>query len=88
MSPAEMLGLMTAEEFGGRPDRGYPEELVRGRVVATPVPDRGHGYVCGRADRNFGNFVDERGLGRVMCNDSGVITERAPDSVRGAAVAY
>ncbi len=46
MATAEMLDLMTAEEFGKRPDPGYPEELVRGRVVSTPVPDRRHGYVC------------------------------------------
>ena len=88
MATAEMLELMTAEQFGQRPDPGYPEELVRGRVVAMSVPDRRHGYVCGRADRIFGNFVDEHDLGRVMCNDSGVITERDPDTVRGADVAY
>ena len=29
-----------------------------------------------------------RDSGRVMCNDSGVITERNPDTVRGADVAY
>ena len=51
-----------------------------GRVVAMAVPDRRHGYVCGRADRIFGNFVDARDIGRVMCNDSGVITERDPDT--------
>ena len=88
MATAEMLELMTAEQFGQRPDPGYPEELVQGRVVAMSVPDRRHGYVCGRADRIFGNFVDGRAIGRVMCNDSGVITERGPDTVRGADVAY
>jgi len=88
MATAEMLELMTAEQFGQRPDPGYPEELVQGRVVARSVPDRMHGYVCGRADRIFGNFVDGHELGRVMCNDSGVITERDPDTVRGADVAY
>jgi len=46
MATAEMLGLMTAEEFGKRPDPGYPEELVRGRIVAMSVPDKRHGYVC------------------------------------------
>jgi Uma2 family endonuclease len=40
-----------------------------------------------RAVRIFGNFVDGRDIGRVMFN-SGVITERAPDTVRGADVAY
>ena len=78
MATAEMLELMTAEEFGRRPDPGYPEELVRGRVVAMSVPDRRHGYVCGRAVLIFGNFVEARDIGRVMCNDSGVITERGP----------
>ena len=88
MATAEMLELMTAEEFGNRPDPGYPEELVRGRTVAMPVPDRRHGFVCSKADRIFGNFVDEHDLGRVMSNDSGVITERGPDTVRGADVCY
>jgi Uma2 family endonuclease len=88
MATAETTRLLTAEEFAKRPDPGYPEELVRGRVVAMSVPDRKHGYVCGRADRIFGNFVDERGLGRVLSNDSGVITERGPDTVRGADVCY
>ncbi len=88
MATAEMVELMTAEQFGQRPDPGYPEELVQGRVVAMSVPDRRHGYVCGKADRIFGNFVDTREIGRVLCNDSGVITERDPDTVRGADVAY
>jgi len=88
MATAEMLELMTAEQFGQRPDPGYPEELVQGRVVPMPVPDRRHGYFCGRADRIFGNFADAQDIGRVMCNDSGVITERDPDTVRGADVAY
>jgi Uma2 family endonuclease len=88
MATAEMPGPMTAEQFRRRPDPGYPEELVQGRVVAMSVPDRRHGYVCGRVDRIFGNFVDERDLGRVICNDSGVVTERDPDTVRGADIAY
>lgn len=88
MATAEMLELMTAEQFGKRPDPGYPEELVRGRIVAMTVPDRRHGYVCGRAVQILGNFVNAHDLGRVMCNDSGVITDRGPDTVRGADVAY
>jgi Uma2 family endonuclease len=85
---ATVEALMTAEEFGQRPDPGYPEELVRGRIVGMPPPDRRHGYVCSKADRILGTFVDEHDLGRVMSNDSGVITERNPDTVRGADVAY
>ena len=51
MATAVMVELLTAEQFGQRPDPGYPEELVQGRVVALSVPDRRHGYVCGRVDR-------------------------------------
>ncbi len=79
---------MTAEQFGQRPDPGYPEELIQGRVVSMTVPDRRHGYVCARALRILGDFVDVHNVGRVLCNDSGVITERDPDTVRGAGVAY
>jgi Uma2 family endonuclease len=88
MATATIPVPMTAEEFGNRLDPGFPEELVRGRIVAKPVPDRRHGFVCSKADRIFGNFVDEHNLGRVMSNDSGVITERGPDTVRGADVCY
>ncbi len=86
MATAE--ALMTAEEFGQRPDPGYPEELVQGRIVEMPPPDRRHGYICLQAGYLLRQFVDEHGLGRVMSNDSAVITERDPDTVRGADIAY
>jgi Uma2 family endonuclease len=86
MATAE--ALTSAEEFGQRPDPGHPEELVQGRIISMPPPDRRHGYVCGQAYYLLRPFVDEHDLGRVMTNDSGVITERDPDTVRGADVAY
>lgn len=88
MATAEMLEPMTAEQFDRRFDPGYPEELVQGKVVAMPVPDRRHGYVCGKAVRILGKFVEDRDIGRVLCNDSGVVTAHDPNSVRGADVAY
>jgi Uma2 family endonuclease len=86
MATAE--ALMTATEFGARPDPGHPEELVQGRIVEMPPADRRHGYVCGQAYYLLRQFIDAGDLGRVMTNDSGVITERDPDTVRGADVAY
>jgi Uma2 family endonuclease len=86
MATAE--ALMTATEFGQRPDPGYPEELVRGRIIAMPAPDRRHGRTCLKAGRILDTYAEEHDLGRVMTNDSGVITERDPDTVRGADVAY
>jgi Uma2 family endonuclease len=35
-----------------------------------------------------GNYADEHDLGHVVVNDSGVITEHDPDTVRGADVAF
>jgi Uma2 family endonuclease len=86
MATAE--ALMTAREFGQRPDPGHPEELVQGRIVSMPPPDRRHGYVCLNAGWILASFVREHDLGRVLSNDSGVITEHNPDTVRGADVAY
>ncbi len=88
MATAE--ALLTAEEFGQRPDSGPPEELVQGKVIRMTPPDRRHGYVCLKAGTIscFAIWAEEHGLGRVMSNDSGVITERDPDTVRGADVAY
>lgn len=80
--------LLTAEEFAERPDPGHPEELVRGRVVPMPVPKPRHGEICSKADRILGVFAEEHELGRVLSNDSGVVTERGPDTVRGADIAY
>jgi Uma2 family endonuclease len=80
--------LITAEQFAQRPDPGYPEELVRGRIVPMPMPKPRHGEICNKAGRILGNFAEDRDLGRVLNNDAGVITERGPDTVRGADVSF
>ena len=80
--------LITAEQFAERPDPGYPEELVRGRIVAMPVPKPRHGEICSKANRIFGNHAEDHDIGRVLCNDAGVITERGPDTVRGADISF
>jgi Uma2 family endonuclease len=86
--PAPTTALLTAEEFAARPDPGYPEELVRGKIVPMTVPDRRHGQICSEVVWLLRSFTQEHDLGHVLCNDSGVITERGPDSVRGADVAF
>jgi Uma2 family endonuclease len=40
--------------------------------------------VCGNAGWSLGNFVRQRGKGYICTNDTGVIVERGPDTVRGA----
>lgn len=65
-----------------------PSELVRGRIVEMNPPTPYHGWVCGNVNRILGNYIVSRKLGRVMSNDSGVVTESDPDTLRGADVAY
>ncbi len=89
MASADLLEqLMTAREFLLLPDDGVPRELVRGRIVTMNVPAPRHGYFCALLSRLIGNFVDEHDLGRVMTNDSGVVTERDPDTVLGPDISY
>lgn len=80
--------LMTAEEFLHLPDTDRPKELVRGKVVYMNVPFPRHGHYCFAVARHLANFVDRNRLGWVFTNDSGVQTERDPDTVRGPDVAY
>lgn len=80
--------LLTAEEFARLPDSGYPEELVRGKVVRMTVPNRRHGQICNLVGRILGNFAAERDLGHVLSNDAGVITHRNPDTMRGPDVSF
>jgi Uma2 family endonuclease len=86
MATAEQL--MTIEEYAKLPDNGRPTELVRGRVVDTNVPQSRHGVVCVNVCAILRQFVKQHNLGRVLSNDAGVITERDPDTLRGADVSY
>ena len=90
MSTASLTtpALLTAEQFAERPDPGYPEELVRGTIVPMAMPKPRHGEICSKAVRILGVYVDEHDTGRVLCNDTGVITERGPDTVRGADISF
>jgi Uma2 family endonuclease len=61
---------------------------VPGKIVEINVPYPIHGLVCGRAFRILDSFAEKHDLGRVLSNDSGIVTGRNPDSVRGADVAF
>jgi Uma2 family endonuclease len=88
IQPPPSVRLITAEEFAAMPDDGRLTELVRGRIVDMPNPKPAHGYVCATVSLQFNLIVRAKKLGRVVSNDSGVITERDPDSMRGPDVAY
>lgn len=81
-------GPMTAEQYGRLPELGYPTALVRGQIKVMNQPYPEHGEICLTVGSLLRDFVRKRKLGRVVSNDSGVITERKPDTVRGPDVAY
>jgi len=82
---------MTADEFLDWVER--PEnangfyELVRGEVIELPPPIKIHGLVASHAARLLWAYCIARNFGYVTSNDSGVILERDPDTVRGPDVA-
>lgn len=80
--------MLTAEEFALLPDRGRPVELVRGKVVELNVPFPRHGEICVQTVYLMRQYLEVDRRGRVVSNDSAVITERNPDSVRGVDVSY
>jgi Uma2 family endonuclease len=88
VSPIPSEPLLTAEEFGRRPDPGYPEELVEGKIVKMPPPKARHGFSCAEVVFHIRLYLAGHDLGRVFSNDAGVITHRGPDSLRGPDVAY
>lgn len=80
--------LLTAEEFAELTDIEGPCELVEGEIEMLPPAGFGHGDISNTIGRLVGNYVAKHDLGRVLNNDSGVITKRGPDSVRGPDVAF
>src|SRR6185437_3120469 len=83
---AAMPTLLTAEEFARRPDPGYPEELVRGKILRLTYATPRHGRICSEENLLIGRYLDDHDLGHLI-NQAGLITGRDPDTVRGPDIA-
>jgi Uma2 family endonuclease len=79
---------MTAEEFMAADLGDGTFELVRGEVVEMPPPMAEHGRVCGNAFYALETYGRQTGRGYALRNDTAVLTERGPDTVRGADVCF
>ena len=79
--------LLSGEDLLDMPDLGSCE-LVRGTIVHAQPSGFLHGKVAGRFFRALDSFVAPRKLGEVVVGEVGIYTERGPDTVRGADVAY
>ncbi len=87
MSTSAPTRLVTAEQFVELNFDG-PVELVRGEVVEMTRPDQVHGSVCSEIAFAITAWAKRSNAGRVTTNDSGILTERDPDTLRGADVAF
>jgi Uma2 family endonuclease len=90
-TPPPTTRRMSADEFGDWVQR--PEninrwfELVRGEVIELPPPLKIHSRVCMNVGFALETHVRKRRRGYITSNDSGVILERDPATVRGPDVA-
>ena len=83
---------ITAEEFyefTHRPEnRDRVFELERGEIVEMSRPGKRHGLVCMNAGTALWAYAKLKKKGYVCSNDTGVIVERDPDTVRGPDIAF
>jgi Uma2 family endonuclease len=87
VTEAKTKTLMTAEQFMEMKGEGR-HELVKGEVIEVALGSFHHGVICSRIDRRLGNYGEESRYGYTLSNDTAVRTERGPDTVRGADVAF
>ena len=83
---------LTAEQFyafSHRPEnRDQVFELERGEVVEKSRAGKRHGLVCSNVGGILQNFAAARKTGYACSNNTGMIVERAPDTVRGPDISF
>ena len=78
---------ITGEELERMPGVG-PCELIDGRIVPMSPTGGEHGRVELNVGAILREFVKSRRLGRVFVGEVGIYTQRNPDRIRAADVAY
>ncbi|MCE9532828.1 MAG: Uma2 family endonuclease [Planctomycetes bacterium] len=81
--------LITAEEFSNlpEPDDGTLQELVKGVIETMPMPNFQHGECQVAVAFLLHQYAKANRAGRVV-TETGVLTERNPDTVRGPDVSF
>ncbi len=70
-------------EFTQRPEnRGKYFELYRGEIIEMPPPGEKHGILCSYISSLLWQYMKKRGSGGVSSNDTGLLVEEDPDTVR------
>jgi Uma2 family endonuclease len=79
--------VMTGEELFALGDIGRAE-LVKGELIRMTPTGHPHGHYEVNFVLSLGAFVRQHELGRVLSGEVGIYTQRNPDTVRGADVAF
>ncbi len=80
--------LVTAEQFMEMDLGDGNFELVRGEMIQLSPGNYEHGCVCAMIASILVGYGKQSGYGYALCNDFAVRTERDPDTLRGADVAF
>jgi Uma2 family endonuclease len=81
-------GLLSAEQFAALPPSRRPQELIAGKVVDMPSPGTPHGQVIFNIAFLLKTYLKKNDIGRAWGAESGLVTIRQPDSVRGMDAAF
>ncbi len=79
---------MMAAEFERIAERLGPCELVGGEVVTLSPGDYEHNQAVSNAFGLLREWARQQKVGRVLTNETGLIVQRQPDTVRGVDVVY
>jgi Uma2 family endonuclease len=82
--------LVTAEELCQMPEPsdGSRYELLEGELVEMTPAGGKHGACCAALCSALRQYVKQHGAGHVASNDTGVFTEKDPDTVLAPDLAY
>ncbi|MDP9367876.1 MAG: Uma2 family endonuclease [Chloroflexota bacterium] len=80
--------LMTAEALAALPADGYQYDLIDGELRRMFPPGAEHGEIAFELSRRIGNYVVERGRGRVYAAKTGFLLRRDPDTVLAPDLAF
>jgi Uma2 family endonuclease len=78
---------ITGEELAALGDIGRTE-LIKGEIIYLMPTGHPHGFYESNISGTLYTFMRTRKLGRVLSGEVGIYTQRRPDTVRGADVAF
>ncbi len=88
-TPTKLMTVAEYAEWGERPENADRRtELVDGEVIDVPPAGEIHCHVIWLVVRLLNRYIDARGQGSLLLNDSGFVVSRNPGTVRGIDVLF